>query len=72
METNETIDLPYTLKSKHQTQRHTRKIHAEFHKNVLNAKRVNLSLNIPVNASPDFMTSVGKQKIFTFVFLNFW
>jgi hypothetical protein len=61
LETCEHVELPFCVKSKHQTARHTRKVHAQSHKVVLNAKRGCLALTIPFTAAPDYATSVFKQ-----------
>ncbi|KAJ3222574.1 hypothetical protein HK099_002128 [Clydaea vesicula] len=59
LENCETIELPYALQSKLQTIKQTRRVYSEHHKNVLNAKRCNINLNIPIFASPDISTTLA-------------
>lgn len=59
LENSENIESVYSIRSKQQTTKQTRKIVAEQHRNVLNARRTNISLTIPLSGTPEFQTTAG-------------
>lgn len=59
LENTEVIELPYATRSKQEMIKQTKRVYAEFHKNVLNAKRANISLSLPTSASADVNTSLA-------------
>ncbi len=50
--------------------KHTKKVHAESHRNSLNLKRIDINLNIPATASPDITTTLGLAVKHSITFLG--
>jgi RAB6A-GEF complex partner protein 2 len=57
LESSEVVDPSLALRSETSVSRVTRRTHATFAENVIFAKKVGLSLTIPWNASPEFVTT---------------
>lgn len=57
LDSSETIDQALALRSTQSVARVTRKIHATHAENIMFAKRVGVSLAVPWNASPEFITT---------------
>jgi hypothetical protein len=60
LETTESVEQPFALKTKSQLSKLTRRVHSEYHKYTLNTKRTSILLSIPMACSPDFQTTVSK------------
>lgn len=59
LESSESVDAIYSIKTKQQVVSHTRVCHGEAHRNTLNSVRIAISLPIPPNATSDFQTTAG-------------
>ena len=70
LETHETVEPYFSVKSKGHVSNHTRISCGEFHKHTLNAKRCAISLTIPPNNTPDFNSTAGT--LGTYLVSNQW
>ncbi|KAJ3373476.1 hypothetical protein HDU91_006877 [Kappamyces sp. JEL0680] len=57
LESHETVEAGYTMRSRDHLRSHTRVLYGEFHQHTVNSKRTAIVLNIPSKATPDLSTS---------------